>query len=147
MTPFAGVRVLLVEDEGTIALLIEEMLEDFGCAVVASVARFAQALDAAATAQVDLAILDVNLAGERVFPVADILRSRDIPLLFSTATVQRRPCRVRRIPCAAQAVLGKPAAALHCPCAEGRWRKQRHRLTPRRGSHQFPSPWLLRINS
>lgn len=84
MTPFAGVRVLLVEDEGTIALLIEEMLEVFGCAVVASVARFAQALDAAATVQVDLAILDVNLAGERVFPVADILRSRDIPLLFST---------------------------------------------------------------
>ncbi|QXH97457.1 response regulator [Pseudomonas ogarae] len=84
MTPFAGVRVLVVEDEGAIALLIEEMLEECGCEVVASVARLAAACEVAGSAQVDLAILDVNLAGERVFPVAEILQGRKIPFLFST---------------------------------------------------------------
>lgn len=84
MIPLAGTRVLVVEDEGAIALLIEEMLEEFGCEVVASVARLATACEIAGSVQVDLAILDVNLAGERVFPVADILRGRQIPFLFST---------------------------------------------------------------
>jgi CheY-like chemotaxis protein len=73
-----------VEDEGTVAMLIEEMLEDLGCTVVASVPRLALAREKAGTAQVDLAILDVNLAGERVFPVAEILRGRGVPFLFST---------------------------------------------------------------
>ncbi|WP_434557352.1 response regulator [Pseudomonas sp. Z5-35] len=84
MTLFVGIRVLLVEDEGTVAMLIEEMLEELGCTVVASVPRLAVAREMAGAAQIDLAILDVNLAGERVFPVAEILRSRDIPFLFST---------------------------------------------------------------
>ncbi|MFL6610751.1 MAG: response regulator [Pseudomonas sp.] len=84
MTLFAGIRVLLVEDEGTVAMLIEEMLEELGCTVVASVPRLALAREKAGTAQVDLAILDVNLAGERVFPVAEILRGRGVPFLFST---------------------------------------------------------------
>ncbi|BBP59732.1 response regulator [Pseudomonas sp. St316] len=84
MTPFAGIRVLVVEDEGAIAMLIEEMLEEFGCEVVDSVARLAGACEVAGSVQADLAILDVNLAGERVFPVAEILRGRHIPFLFST---------------------------------------------------------------
>jgi CheY-like chemotaxis protein len=84
MTPFAGTRVLVVEDEGAIAMLIEDILEEFGCEVVASVARLAPACEMARTVMVDLAILDVNLAGEQVFPVADILLSRHIPFLFST---------------------------------------------------------------
>lgn len=84
MTSFTGLRVLLVEDEGAIAMLIEEMLEDLGCTVVASVAQLAKALQVANVVDVDLAILDVNLAGERVFPAARILRARNIPFLFST---------------------------------------------------------------
>jgi len=47
MTSFTGIRVLLVEDEGAIAMLIEEMLEDLGCTVVASVAQLAKALQMA----------------------------------------------------------------------------------------------------
>jgi CheY-like chemotaxis protein len=84
MTAFPGIKVLLVEDEGAIAMLIEEMLEDLGCTVVASVARLAKALEVANVLDVDLAILDVNLAGEYVFPVARALRGRNIPFLFST---------------------------------------------------------------
>lgn len=84
MTLFTGIKVLLVEDEGAIAMLIEEMLEDLGCTVVASVAQLAKALQAANVVDVDVAILDVNLAGERVFPAARILRARNIPFLFST---------------------------------------------------------------
>ncbi|QBZ90286.1 response regulator [Pseudomonas viciae] len=84
MSPFAGVRVLVVEDEGAIAMMIEEMLDEFGCEVVASVARLVTALEIASSAEIDLAILDVNLAGERVFPVAEILRDRGIPMVFST---------------------------------------------------------------
>lgn len=76
--------MLVVEDEGAIAMLIEEMLEDLGCEIVASVARLAAAQERASTAHIDLAILDVNLAGERAFPVAQILRSRGIAFVFST---------------------------------------------------------------
>ncbi|HEX8544072.1 MAG TPA: response regulator [Pseudomonas sp.] len=84
MTTFTGIRVLLVEDEGAIAMLIEEMLEDLECTVVASVGQLVKAMQVADVLDVDLAILDVNLAGERVFPVARILRARHIPFLFST---------------------------------------------------------------
>ncbi|WP_336355093.1 response regulator [Pseudomonas granadensis] len=84
MISIKGIKVLLVEDEGAIAMLIEEMLEEWECTVVASVARLAEALQAASVVDVDLAILDVNLAGERVFPAARTLRARNIPFLFST---------------------------------------------------------------
>ncbi len=84
MTSLTGIRVLVVEDEGMVAMLIEEMLEDLGCVVVDSVARLAKASSVARTIDVDLAMLDVNIAGQLVFPVAAILRDRNIPILFST---------------------------------------------------------------
>lgn len=84
MTCLNGIRVLVVEDEGAVAMLIEEMLEALGCVVVASVARLAKASDVARSIEVDLAMLDVNLAGQLVFPVAEILRDRNIPFFFST---------------------------------------------------------------
>ncbi|WP_346015868.1 response regulator [Bradyrhizobium sp. 180] len=80
----SGVRVLLVEDEGLVALMIEDMLEELGLKVVASAAQVKKACELATTASFDLALLDVNLAGEFVFPVARILRGRRIPFLFST---------------------------------------------------------------
>jgi CheY-like chemotaxis protein len=79
-----GLRVLLVEDEGAVALMIEDMLQDLGCELVDSVARLDEAHMLARSAQIDLAILDVNLDGKPVFPVAETLRSRHIPVLFST---------------------------------------------------------------
>jgi DNA-binding response OmpR family regulator len=81
---FSGMRALVVEDEGSVALLLEDMLVTLGCEIAASVARLAQACTLAQTGTFDFAILDVNLAGELGFPVAHILRERGIPFLFST---------------------------------------------------------------
>jgi CheY-like chemotaxis protein len=81
----AGRRVLVVEDEMMIAMLVEDMLADLGCSVVGP----AHALDAAlelamSDAAFDVALLDVNLAGQPVFAVADALRARGVPAIFST---------------------------------------------------------------
>ncbi len=84
MADLAGLRVLVVEDEGSVALLIEGMLEDLGCEIAASVATLGKALHAAKTETLDFAVLDVNLAGELVFPVAEILKGRRLPFIFST---------------------------------------------------------------
>lgn len=78
----AGLRVLLVEDELLVAMLVEDMLADEGCVVVGPFSRLADALAAARTEALDLAVLDVNIAGERAFPVADALAARCIPFLF-----------------------------------------------------------------
>jgi CheY-like chemotaxis protein len=60
------------------------MLEEMGCKVVASVPRLLRALDLAARLDFDLAVLDINLAGEVVYPLAFRLAERRIPFLFST---------------------------------------------------------------
>lgn len=77
-------KVLVVEDEGFVALLIEDMLSDLGCEIVASVAELQKACAVAAAEEIDLAVLDVNLGGERSFPVAEVLRERGVPFIFST---------------------------------------------------------------
>ena len=79
-----GVRILLVEDEYLVASLIEEMLEIAGCIVTGPIPRLAKAVDAADRETCDAAVLDVNLAGERIYPVADILSRRNIPFVFVT---------------------------------------------------------------
>ncbi|MHC4054142.1 response regulator [Bradyrhizobium sp. 25ACV] len=84
MSELHGARVFLVEDEGLVALMIEDMLEELGFKVVASAAHLKRACELATTGSFDLALLDVNLAGEFVFPVARVLRGRGIPFLFST---------------------------------------------------------------
>jgi CheY-like chemotaxis protein len=80
-----GRRVLVVEDEMMIAMLVEDMLAELGCTVVGP----AHALDAALVlAQtetgLDAALLDVNLGGQPVFAVADALRAKGVPTIFST---------------------------------------------------------------
>jgi CheY-like chemotaxis protein len=84
MNGISGLKALIVEDEGSIALLIEDMLERLGCEIAASVARLSEACEVARTATFDFAVLDVNLDGKPAFPVADILRERRIPFVFST---------------------------------------------------------------
>jgi DNA-binding response OmpR family regulator len=82
--PLQGLRILVVEDEFLVAMLIEEILESAGCVVSGPIPRVAEALDAARREVCDAAVLDINLAGERVFPVAEILSRRNIPYLFVT---------------------------------------------------------------
>ena len=79
-----SLRILVVEDEMTIALLIEDMLLDLGHTVVDLAMRLPQALALAETAQIDLAVLDVNLDGRLSFPVADALQARGVPFIFAT---------------------------------------------------------------
>ena len=82
---FDGRRILVVEDEMMIAMLVEDMLSDLGCRVVGPAYNFESALEMARTVEgVDAAILDVNLAGQPVFDVADALRERGVPAIFST---------------------------------------------------------------
>jgi CheY-like chemotaxis protein len=84
MVPLAGLRVFLVEDEGPIALLVEAMLDDLGCQLVQSAASVPKALETVAKGGFDVALLDVNLAGEKVFPVAEELRRLGVPFAFAS---------------------------------------------------------------
>jgi CheY-like chemotaxis protein len=84
MRELSGVRVFLVEDEGGVALLIEDMLEELGCEVVASAARLARAYDALESQALDVVVLDVNVAGEPSYDFARMLMERHIPFVFST---------------------------------------------------------------
>lgn len=79
-----ALRVLIVEDEMTIALLIEDMLVDLGHEVAGMSMRLPQAMELAKSAAFDLAILDVNLDGLTSFDVAHTLAERKIPFLFVT---------------------------------------------------------------
>lgn len=77
-------RILILEDEMLLAINLEDMLVELGHEVVAIAARIPQALTLAASSDIDLAILDLNLAGTMSFPVADLLRQRGISFMFST---------------------------------------------------------------
>ena len=78
----AGLRVLVVEDEMLVSLLIEDVLIDQQCTVVGPFERVPGALAAAQTEALDLAVLDVNIAGVKVYPVAEALAARRIPFVF-----------------------------------------------------------------
>jgi CheY-like chemotaxis protein len=82
--PTATLRILVVEDELMIRMLLEDMLGELGHTIAAAAARIDEALDAARTAEFDLAILDVNLNGEPISPVADALVARGVPFVFAT---------------------------------------------------------------
>jgi DNA-binding response OmpR family regulator len=77
-------RVLIIEDEMLIALMLQDMLEDVGLTVEAIANSLAGGLEVAARADVQLAILDVNLNGEEAYPIAELLRGRRVPFIFST---------------------------------------------------------------
>ncbi|MBC7801127.1 MAG: response regulator [Gemmatimonadaceae bacterium] len=80
----AGFRILVVEDELLIAVLVEEALQELGCTVVGPVGRLDAALRLAADTELDGAILDVNIRGGQVFPVANALRGRGIPFVLAS---------------------------------------------------------------
>jgi CheY-like chemotaxis protein len=77
-------RILIVEDEMLVAMSFEDMLIELGYEVVGIASRLDSALAMAREVDFDVAMLDVNLAGDRSFPVADLLIARGIPFLFAT---------------------------------------------------------------
>jgi len=79
-----GKRILVVEDEALIAVMVEDMLIEMGSEVVGPAATIEQALALARAEQLDGAVLDVNVRGERIDPVADALAARGVPMLFAT---------------------------------------------------------------
>jgi CheY-like chemotaxis protein len=87
-------RLLVVEDEMLVALALEEMLGDFGCVVVDVAGTLDRGLALAGELTLDGAILDINLGGEKVFPVARRLAERGVPFVFCTAygTAALPPC-------------------------------------------------------
>jgi CheY-like chemotaxis protein len=82
-------RVLVVEDELMIRMLLEDMLGELGYTVAAEAGRVEEALQAAKTVDFDLAILDVNLNGEPIVPVAEVLVARGLPFVFATGYGER----------------------------------------------------------
>ena len=79
-----GLRVLVVEDTLLVADVLADELRDAGCEVVGPVSRLQAAMRVAREERLDGALLDVNLAGERSFPIAAILGERGIPFIFLT---------------------------------------------------------------
>jgi DNA-binding response OmpR family regulator len=82
--PLAGRRVLLVEDEALVAMLIEDALDSAGAVMLGPYAAVAPALAAIPEALPELAVLDLNLAGESSLPIADDLAGRGVPLVFAS---------------------------------------------------------------
>jgi CheY-like chemotaxis protein len=82
--PLAGTRVFIVEDEALILDTLQDMLEGLGCYVVESALRVDEALSKLVGLDFDVAVLDVNVAGTRIDPVADLLARRGMPFLFAS---------------------------------------------------------------
>ncbi len=98
----AGLQILLVEDEFLVALEVEAALERMGCSIVGPFARLAKALQAAQSEQLDGAVLDINLNGEMVYPLAELLAGQRVPFVFITgyaaADLPERFRPFRRLP-------------------------------------------------
>lgn len=77
-------KVLLIEDEALVAMMIQDLLEDIGCEAGDALVSLDEAVTAARTYDFDMALLDLNLGGTRTYPVADILADRGIPFAFLT---------------------------------------------------------------
>jgi len=117
---FQGVDVLLVEDETIVSFLIEDMLTELGCTSVRHASGVSEALAILDGHRPDVAILDVNLAGEMGYAVAERLDAGNIPFIFATGyggrgvpnrwsqrPVLQKPFRVEAIAGALFSALGR----------------------------------------
>jgi CheY-like chemotaxis protein len=80
----AGRRVLIIEDEMLVLMALEDMMGDFGCTSITVAGNLEDALALVAARPFDLATLDVNLNGQRSYPIADALNDAGVPFAFST---------------------------------------------------------------
>lgn len=79
-----GLRVFLVEDEFIVLVMLEDMLAELGCEVAGSASRLSDALTMVSLGAIDAAVLDINLNGETVYPLAEALTAKNVPIVFST---------------------------------------------------------------
>jgi DNA-binding response OmpR family regulator len=79
-----GCRVLVVEDETLIAVLIEEVLSEMGCEILGPIAKLETALQLAKDGIFDIAVLDVTIRGGKVYPVAEELMARGVPFILAS---------------------------------------------------------------
>jgi CheY-like chemotaxis protein len=102
----SGPRVIVVEDEALVAMMMEDLLVGLGCEVAASFGSVPQAMDwlADGSQALDGALLDINLGGELVYPLAEVLQARRTPIAFATGYGNLKlDARYAGVP-----VLGKP---------------------------------------
>ncbi|KQM19443.1 response regulator [Novosphingobium sp. Leaf2] len=81
---FEGMRVLVAEDEFLVSMLLEEMLDDLGCTVVGPYAELSAALEGVRAAEFDVAVIDLNLAGEKADPIIHELAARAVPFAIAS---------------------------------------------------------------
>lgn len=91
MSLAAGLRVLLVEDEMLIGMLLEDILNELGCTVVGPLTSVDAAIESASRESIDVALVDVNLTGANAYPVAEVLVRRDIGFAFLTGYQSVQP--------------------------------------------------------
>lgn len=103
MSQFAGLNVLIVEDEPIVAMCLEDILADLGCTVVGPAATLAEGLAKAEHAALGAAILDVNLGDATSYPIAQRLAERAVPIVFATGYA-----RVDMPQAMAAQLIGKP---------------------------------------
>lgn len=80
----AGRRVLIIEDESLLAMLLEDLLVDIGCEAAGVASTFQDAMEKAKSLTFDVAILDLNLNGRQSLPIAEVLLARGAPFVFAT---------------------------------------------------------------
>ncbi|HEX5354502.1 MAG TPA: response regulator [Rhodanobacteraceae bacterium] len=122
--PLHGKRVLIVEDESRVAMMLGDILVDIGCEVAGMATRLGDALAKAEALEFDVALLDVNLDGEPSYPVAEAIAARGRAFVFATGydcghvpeslrdrPVLQKPYRLRDLERALQTALAWGAAA------------------------------------
>ena len=134
MPQLEGMHILVVEDEALIAIDIEAQLRLLGCIVVGPEGRLDEALGLAGSMPLDGALLDVNIIGGVVFPVAEVLLARDVPIILSTGfgSEQLPPPSAGFLTCASRSTRASPAAR---PCGHSPDRTSQPGSAPERRHH------------
>ena len=84
MSELAGRRILVIEDSPVVAPFTVEILRELGCEVVGPAPNMAAARELVESEEIDAAILDIHIRGERVFPICEMLEGRDVPFLLTS---------------------------------------------------------------
>lgn len=131
MRELIGKRILLVEDEPLIATMVVDMLVGLGATVEGPATTLEAGLALAGAAEVDAAVLDINLRGKRIDPIADVLDARGIPVVFATgygmaagagrpnATVIDKPYTQERLASALAGIMGNARTLVRSPGPSG----------------------------